>query len=210
MRFHAEVLSTAQKELLLEVGPILTGEGFYLGGGTALALQLGHRRSVDLDWFTHERMKEPNQLVELLREQEVPFVSKQLAEGTLHGRVRRIRLSLLAYPYPLLQPLVEDPAWPCRLASLADLAAMKLAAVAGRGSKKDFVDLYALGNAGLELGEMLTWYKQKYSVAEFVHLLYSLVYFADADKQPMPPRIWEMNWREIKKVIRQRVEELKD
>ncbi len=59
MRFHVEVLAPAQRRVLGRLGPVLTARGYYLAGGTALALHLGHRRSVDLDWFTPEPLGDP-------------------------------------------------------------------------------------------------------------------------------------------------------
>jgi hypothetical protein len=84
---------------------------------------------------------------------------------------------------------------------------MKLSAVASRGAKKDFVDLYALGVRSRSLPQMLEWYRQKYSVEDRAHLLYSLVYFDDANRQPMPRMLWDVNWRTTKKTIQRWVQE---
>jgi len=145
MTWHPEVLALRQQRALAQLGPLLTRLGFYLAEGTAVALYLGHRRSVDLDWFTAERLADPLRLAQELREQGIAFVTRQLAPGTLLGSVRGVRLSLLEYRYPLLAALRP---WQggSRIAARADLAAMKLAALAQRGAKKDFVDVYALGS----------------------------------------------------------------
>jgi len=207
MTGHSEVLSRNQERVLAELGPLLTARGFYLVGGTAVALHLGHRRSVDLDWFTAERMIDPLGLAQHLRELPVPFVAEQVAPGTLHGSVRRVRLSLLEYRYPLLGS-------PCnwqrcaRLASRKDLAAMKIAAVTQRGSKKDFVDIYALANRSFSLRQMLRCYQRKYAIQDIAHVLYSLAYFDDADRERMPTMIWEVKWPTVKDTIRQWVHEL--
>src|SRR5271154_4986084 len=102
MRWHREILGLRQQRVLAQVGPWLTRRGFYLAGGTAVALHLGHRRSVDLDWFTAEGIPDPLRLAQELREQGMGFVTGQVAPGTLHGSVRAVRVSLLAYRYPLL------------------------------------------------------------------------------------------------------------
>lgn len=162
MSFHPEILRPRQREVLHSLGPAATRHGFYLGGGTAIALHLGHRRSVDFDWF-----RQP------------------LLEG-----------------YRLLSPLVSWPEPGCDLAALEDLACMKLSAISQRGSRKDFVDLFALGRHGFTLQQMLGWYREKFEVDDIAHLLYALVYFDDADAEPRPSMIWKVSWREVKSTLR--------
>jgi len=207
MTGHPEVLSRSQERVLAELGPFLTARGFYLAGGTAVALHLGHRRSVDLDWFTAERLSDPLALAQHLRELPVPFVAEQVAPGTLHGSARRVRLSLLEYRYRLLGYL--RPWQGCaRLASQKDLAAMKIAAVTQRGSKKDFVDIYALASQSFSLRQMLRWYQKKYAIHDVAHVLYSLAYFDDADRERMPTMLWKVKWPTVKENIRSWVHEL--
>ena len=85
---------------------------------------------------------------------------------------------------------------------------MKLAAVTQRGSKKDFVDLYALVGRSSSFGQMLDWYREKYSIHDFAHVLYSLTYFDDADRERMPTMLWKVNWPTVKDSIRSWVREL--
>jgi Nucleotidyl transferase AbiEii toxin, Type IV TA system len=207
MSWHPEILSRTQQRVLTELGPILTRHGFYLAGGTALALHLGHRRSVDLDWFTGERLPDPLRLAGRLRELAPSFVTEQVAPGTLYGTARGVRLGLLEYRYPLLGAL--RPWRQCaNLASRRDLAAMKLAAVAQRGAKKDFVDIYALGSRRLSLRLMLRCYQGKYAINDLAHVLYSLAYFDDADRERMPALLWNVKWRIVKDAIRSWVREV--
>ena len=172
MTWHPEVLGRRQHRVLSQIGPLLTQRGFYLAGGTAVALHLGHRRSVDLDWFTSE-LPDPERLAEDIRDHGIHFVTGQVAPGTLHGTVRGVQMSLLRYRYPLLGGL-RSWAGGVRIAARADLAAMKLLAVAQRGAKKDFADIYALGQRSDSLRQMLQWYRKKYSVEDAAHLLISL------------------------------------
>lgn len=181
---------------------------FYLGGGTALAIHLGHRRSVDFDWFTRERLADPLYLARDLSDQDIAFVTRDIERGTLHGSVSGVQVSFLEYRYPLLQPLVAWPMFGCILASPEDLACMKLSALAQRGAKKDFVDVYALGIKYCSLSDMLGWYQQKYAVTDLTHVLYSLAYFDDADRERMPRMFWDSNWRTIKQTIAQWLQEL--
>lgn len=201
MSFHSEVLTAVQRRVLQQLGPMMPQRKFYLVGGTALALYFGHRRSVDLDWFTGDRIADPIRLAQTLRDDGVVFVTGQIERGTLHGSVSGVRVSCLEYRYPLLQPLVPWPECGCLVASLDDLACMKLSAVAQRGSKKDFVDIYALGLKHKPLRDMLHLYQQKYSIADLGHVLYGLAYFDDADRERMPRMLWDTDWRAIKKTI---------
>jgi len=202
MTWHPEILALPQRRVLAQVGPLLTERGFYLVGGTAVALHLGHRRSVDLDWFTAEDMPEPLRLAQHLREQGVAFITGQVAPGTLHGSVRGVRISLMEYRYPLLAPLRSWRRGGARLAARADLAAMKLAAISQRGAKKDFVDIYALGRRSCSLRQMIRWYQEKFGVQDVAHVLYSLTYFVDADAERMPRLFWDVKWRNMKETIR--------
>lgn len=202
MSWHPEILTRRQLRVMAQLGPLLTRHGFYLAGGTAVALHLGHRRSVDLDWFTGNPLPDPLRLAQDIRGQGVAFVTGQIAPGTLHGSVHGVRVSLLEYRYPLLTALRPWPRGGGRIASRGDLAAMKLAAVAQRGAKKDFVDIYALGNRSCSLQQMLCWYQEKYAVNDVAHVLYSLAYFEDADRQRTPRLLWDANWQAIKKTIR--------
>jgi hypothetical protein len=202
MRFHPDILNTAQKRVLTRLAPALTARSFYLGGGTALALHLGHRRSVDFDWFTAERLEDPLGLAAALRDEGLPLRTDRVAPGTWHGAMSGVRISLLEYRYTLLEPLAHWRRFGCDVASRADLAAMKLAAVAQRGSKKDFVDVYAVAAKPTALPQLLHWYVDKYAVTDTAHLLYSLAYFDEADRQPMPHMLRKVDWRKIKASLR--------
>lgn len=206
--FHPEVLGIIQQRVLRYLAPLMAQWHFYLGGGTAVALHLGHRRSLDLDWFTEESIRDPMRLAQDLRDEGLALRTGQIARGTLHGTVSGTPVSFLEYRYPLLEPTAIWEEHGCLLASLDDLVCMKLAAITQRGSKKDFVDLYALGMKHRSLKEMLSLYQQKYSMTDIAHVLYGLAYFDDANKERMPVALWDMDWRTIKKVIREWIKEL--
>jgi transposase-like protein len=198
--WHAETLPRRQQRVLAEIGPFLTERGFYLAGGTAVALHFGHRRSVDLDWFAPE-FPDPERLADELQKQGIPFATESLAPGTLHGIVRGVKVTFLRYRYRMLAKPRANP-FGFRVAGRTDLAAMKLLAVAQRGAKKDFVDIYALSKKSDSLRHMLAWYQKKYVVEDVAHLLRSLAYFDDADKERMPKMLWEVSWRTVKSTIR--------
>ncbi len=201
MKIHADSLTASRKRALRRLGPFAFQEGFYLGGGTAMALQLGHRRSVDLGWFTSVQPADPLRLAASLRQEKSPFVTGQAERGTLLGRAYRVQLSFFEYAYPLLKPVLLWREVDCPIASLADLACMKLAAIAQRGSKKDFIDLDALGQERYSLTDMLAFYRRKYDVQDIGHILYGLSCFDQADKERMPRMLWNVDWKKIRKTV---------
>lgn len=197
---HLEILNRTQRRVLRALAPFAGRRGFYLGGGTALALQLGHRESDDFDWFSSRRVR-PELLAPELLESVKAVKLRGIELGTLHASASGVLTSFLEYRYPLLQPLLEVEALGLRLASLQDIACMKLAAVAQRGSRRDFVDVYALS---LELGlpRMLALYRRKYGTADVGHVLFALAHFDDAEREPSPRLLRRWSWREIKSSLR--------
>jgi hypothetical protein len=196
--WHPEILGRVQRGVLRRLGPTLSERGFYLAGGAAIALYLGHRRSVDLDWFTGESLPNPLRLAHDLQSSGLPLTPYQIERGTLHATMS------------LLQPLVPWPEYSCSLASLDDLCAMKLSSLAQRGSRKDFIDIYALAREHKPLSEMLQFYRRKYAPPEIGHLLYSLTYFDEADRERSPVIRWDVDWRTIRRAIQQWVRDLSD
>ena len=153
-----------QQNMLRSLASMAAERDMYLAGGTALAIQVGHRRSVDLDWFSPSAI-EPMALAADLKSAGIPFQVTDVDEGTLHGKAGGVKLSFLEYRYPDLVPPIQWPDYGVRLAALEDLACMKLSAVGGRGSKKDFIDIFALGRETFSLDQMLKLYGQKYEIA---------------------------------------------
>jgi hypothetical protein len=208
--FAQEVLDATQAGVLKAVGPVLQSKGFYLAGGTALALQLGHRRSADLDWFVEGPFGDSNILAAGLCAAGIDFKTEIVGRGTLHGSVSGVRVSLLEFPYPMLQQKVHFPDAACEMASLDDIAAMKLSATAQRGTRKDFVDVYALIARHATLAQLLGCYQRKFSIKEPGHILYALSYFDDAEKGPMPQMLWRVGWQTVKAHLRKSVADFAD
>lgn len=195
--FFANILST-QTVILVSVlqkrRPAFL-DSFYLSGGTALSLQIGHRESLDLDFFSQAPF-DPRRL-----EQELATFGElsqtELSKGTLNTFLDSVKLQFLEYPYPLIEPTI---AWKgVQISSVIDIACTKLQTVSMRGSKKDFVDLYFLLDR-YPLEEMLTAAAQKYAKSAYsqTHILKSLVYFVDAEGEPMPRMHKEAEWEEVK------------
>lgn len=201
MGFHTEVMPPPQQKVLKELGTAATVNRFYLAGGTAIAIWLGHRESVDLDWFTDGPITDPMDLAGRLREDGLGLDVSSVARGTLHGKADEVRLSFPEYRYPLLRPLVAWPEYGCQLASLEDLACMKLSAISSRGAKKDFIDLYAMGTTRFTLAQMLEFYQQKFETTDLLHVITSLAYFDDAEQEDTPRLHWALNWEEVKRSV---------
>ncbi len=201
MKFSTEGLPKKQIKVLSTLGSQASSMGFYLAGGTALAIRLSHRISVDLDWFTTNRFDDGMMVVQSLRNAGVQLEIEQVSPGTVHGSVEDVRVTFLQYQYPFIRPLDHWSEMNCDLASLADLACMKLSAIAQRGARKDFCDLYALGTQHFSLQEMLGFYQKKFNIRDIGSVLYGLVYFDDAEQERMPRLLLKVSWKEIKNTI---------
>jgi hypothetical protein len=195
---HTEILTPTQQSALAVLGrePLLGT--FYLAGGTALALHLGHRESVDFDFFRAESF-DPTDLLQQLPAPP-PVKVLQEARNTLTVEFHGIKTSFFGYPPELIRPL-DTSSMACRLASLPDIAAMKLAAVAGRGARKDFVDVYFICRDCFPLSEIFVYLQTKFAAQEYdlYHILRSLSYFEDAELEPPPKMLRPANWEQIKK-----------
>jgi len=205
--FHEETMTRPQARQLERLSAALDGEGWYLAGGTALAILLGHRRSVDLDWFAPV-LDDPLALAARIRDAGLRMEIRNVAKGTLEGTVGGVRASFMEYRYPMLRKTIRWKEKGVVLASLDDLAAMKLSAVAQRGSRKDFVDVYALGMVHRPLPGLLRCYSRKFGIAEPSHVLYGLAWFADAERERMPRLIERWTWTEMKAAIQSWVRRL--
>lgn len=178
-------------------------DSWVLGGGTGLALQIGHRYSEDLDFF-HRDSFEPMELVNRLAEVGDVRIQSRAAD-TLHAVLDGLRLSFLRAHPPLLFTgtayrglLLADP---------RDMAVMKVIAIGGRGSRKDFVDLYFHLTGGTTLESVLALVRRRFTDVDpnEYHLLKSLVYFEDAEAEPMPRMIRDVDWEEVKERMRDEV-----
>ncbi|HUI28844.1 MAG TPA: nucleotidyl transferase AbiEii/AbiGii toxin family protein [Candidatus Acidoferrales bacterium] len=200
---HVEILDVRRKKLLPKFG-FLNRYGFYLAGGTALALQIGHRTSLDFDFYTKKDF-DPDKLLKKLETRFEEVVLLQKDKGTLIVTVDKVAASFFQYQYQLIKPLREVEG--VKLASKEDIGAMKIVAVTGRGTERDFVDLYFLLRE-FSLDQILKFTKKKYPQFNIYVGLRSLTYFADAEKkQARKLRMLKpVSWNEVKKRI---VEEVK-
>jgi len=204
---RTEILTSAQCDVLERLKTLPEVAAFYLAGGTALALHLGHRRSVDFDFFTEQDFDATDLRERLSVEFGDAPVLRQAAR-TLYVRLLGVTTSFFAYRYPLLDAPTSTT-WGFGLAGLRDIAAMKLEAIGGRGSKKDFVDLYFLCRQ-FDLVDVFRVFAEKYRGSGYdpYHRLRALTHFADAEAQPLPEMMDPVDWGDVRRFFEERARAL--
>ena len=202
----AKALSRDAKAALALLGRSRWSPEAYLAGGTACALHLGHRISVDFDFFTPGAF-DVSQILRSLKKIG-SFKLEEQSEGTLLGTFEKIRFSLFTYPYPVLFPFATYLEVP--ISDLRDIAAMKIAAIGSRGIQRDFIDLYFICRSGISVAEVLSLYRRKFgdSASQQIHLQKSLVYFADAEAGKVPKMRVKVEWDEVKRYFMEEVKKL--
>lgn len=196
---HEEILKGNEKRALALLGEHKTLDFAYLAGGTATALQLGHRYSYDFDFFTQSDFDE-NKISKQLEEILPDFDLKDTKWRTIFGKICGNDFSLFYYKYPLLYK--THPFVGINVADLKDIAAMKILAISDRHTKRDFIDLFFILNENIvTLYDVIILYDKKYKVLKknkFI-LYKSLAYFELADENPMPEMIIPVKWSDVKK-----------
>ena len=202
---HFEIFPEEQKELFDILSELDWITNFYLAGGTALALQIGHRQSIDFDFFTPDNFITSKIIHKLTDIGELELFAE--SENTINGSLNNVRISFFKYKYPLLEKTYNIKN--IRIANPLDIAVMKLEAISGRGSKKDFIDLYYILNIFL-IEKLFEKYQQKYKqeITNNYHLMKSLIYFEDAEHLPMPVMIEEISWSKIKESLIQKIKNI--
>ncbi|MDO8928777.1 MAG: nucleotidyl transferase AbiEii/AbiGii toxin family protein [Bacteroidota bacterium] len=201
---HTETVEPGTFSVLKELMELTALLPFSLVGGTALSLRYGHRSSIDLDLFYHERFDYP-EIVKALEEYfKQRFVYKQ--QQTQFGIfcfIDDVKVDIVHFPHlPISAIEVEED---IRFYSCADIAAMKIQAILGRGKKKDFWDLYELLQH-YSLQQIMDWHKQKYpSQMLAISIPHAITYFVDADDSETPVSFKNQTWESVKKNIRRAV-----
>jgi hypothetical protein len=199
---HSESINSETKRVLEKIAKSPIAGEFYLAGGTALAIQMGHRESIDLDWFSEKEFSNSKIKEEISGIGKFELSSEE--EGTIHGTADDVKVSFLRYPYKLLFPLAHFDG--INLADERDISAMKIDAISSRGSKKDFIDLFFLLKK-YPLEELLDFFEKKFPDIHYnkLHILKSLAYFETAEDEPMPKMLKDADWKKIKEEIMTKV-----
>ncbi len=195
---HEKALPPGSRKLLdrLESHDPFWLRRWVLAGGTGLALHFGHRCSEDFDFFTTEEQDVPD-LHRIFR-QIGPYETLQESQTTLTVLAQKTKVSFFAISDPFIYP--TTPWRFFQVAHVMDIALMKLIAIGGRGSRKDFIDLYAILKHGATLQECFDALGKKYDPSRLnsYHLLKSLTYFEDAEQEPMPAMLEPFDWNACK------------
>lgn len=200
VEFHHNAITPACSKALdfLRRQPVI--QGWYLAGGTALALQIGHRMSTDLDWFSPGHLLETAER-DALREALAAsgdFVVKAEQDGQLYTRLLGADMSFIYQHHPLLEQTMDFEGIP--LATPTDIGVMKLAAINSRGTRRDFVDLYCLRDIA-PLTRLVELAERKYADRpSFLDITArALAYFDDAEQQAMPRMLTRVRWTDVRR-----------
>jgi predicted nucleotidyltransferase component of viral defense system len=193
--WHRETVEARVERTLRDLHNVPILKSFYLAGGTGLALRLGHRLSADLDFFVGEDFNEDYVLQKLQHLDGFATIAKE--PGTIYANICKTKVSFIAYAYPILFPFQLFLG--VNVADSRDIGCMKISAIASRGTKRDFIDLYRLAQE-YDLKQLLGWFKTKFSQTNYSmpHILKSLSYFEEAEQDPMPHMLIPLSWEDVK------------
>lgn len=181
---------------------------FYLAGGTSLALQIGHRDSIDFDFFSKQDI-DTKKLFEELREIFASHIilKTQEEKNTLTIVIdNSVKISFFTYKYPLIRNTINDEH--ITLASIEDIACMKLTAITGRATNKDYIDLYFILKQ-FSLEDILNFAREKFPEIDTNLLVKSLVYFEDIlEEKILYKNNKEVSFDVVKKQLQDEVKKL--
>jgi len=196
---HSNILNEKQLELAKKLD--FLPSGMYLAGGTALALQLGHRTSLDFDFYINDHF-DSQELAGLIQEKVSQTKLERVLKDTLLIEVDGVSCSFFYYPYKLLKKTI--PFEGIRLAAVEDIAAMKMIAISMRGKRRDFIDAYFLLKR-FSLEEMIKFTLKKYPSYQPLMVLKGLIFFNDAEDEDLARGIKvignDFSWEKAKKKI---------
>ncbi len=203
---YYEILDKKRRKAL----PLLQGfkKDFYLGGGTALALQIGHRDSIDFDFFSTKNID----TTRIFSQIEDSFLGKDIVKteeekNTLTVFIENsVKISFFTYRYPLIKNTKKEKY--LELASVEDIGCMKLSAITSRAANKDYIDIYYILKEVICLEELLALTRKKFPQINTNLILKSLVYFKDVEIEPiMFKENKEVDFSEVKEFLIEKVKE---
>jgi len=202
---HLEILDKKRIELFQKLS-WLNNYGFYLAGGTALALHFSHRTSVDFDFYTKENFNQEELIKELKKIGKIINIFL-VEKNTLGAIIDNIEVTFFKYDYDLIGKfsVLEN----IKIASVKDIAAMKVVAIVQRGTQRDFIDIFYLSKK-FGLKKIINWTQKKYPEYSIPLCLKALTYFDDAienDENKQRIKVFDknFNWSQAKKYIEEEV-----
>jgi predicted nucleotidyltransferase component of viral defense system len=204
---HFEIIPPETKKAFVFLSELAwLGEGgWYLAGGTALAMQVGNRKSVDLDFFTTEKYFDKAELLDNFLENN-EWTTTLNRKNTIYGELFKAKVSFIAYPFFVpKQNFIQYGS--IKILQPIDIAVMKIIAISQRGRKRDFFDLYWCVKNVEPLENSIKRLEVQYPFVahDYHHILKSLVYFEDAESDPEPDIFFESNWQEIKDYFKKEI-----
>ena len=204
--WHIDILPRDTKKALdfLSTQNWLKQSQWYLAGGTALALSVGHRISLDLDFFIPRKEFNLEQLIAKFPKD--VWTTDIAREGTVYGRLLGVKVSFIAYPFFISkEKLISYGA--IQILDPRDIAVMKAIAISQRGRKRDFVDFYWYCKNKEPLADVLRRLPHQYPTVahDYHHILKSFMYFKDAEEDPMPKIFFKATWRDIREYFEREV-----
>lgn len=206
---HLSVLTKETKETINTLSTLAFIPTFFLAGGTACAIHLGHRVSEDLDFFSQEEFSQPK--IQNTLRVNGRFLVDYSDALTLTGRFNQTKISFFYYEYPRIE--ATEDFLNMKISSLKDIGCMKMDAIASRGSRRDYVDLYYIMNYfNMRLEELFKLFQKKYGEGNYnqIHILKSLVYFEDADRDPELNMLDQYSWNEVKSFFKKQIKDFKN
>ncbi|MEO0292623.1 MAG: nucleotidyl transferase AbiEii/AbiGii toxin family protein [candidate division WOR-3 bacterium] len=198
-----KVLPENGAEIIESLSPHIND--FYLAGGTGLALQLGHRKSLGLDFFSSEIFN-----TEVFLKNIHPDKTLLVREETIHCEIGKVKFSFLFYNQPLVFPTLT---WRgIKLADWRDITAEKIKAIAQRGTKKDFYDLFAVLQLRLSIDEACGIFKKRFASTDvnMYHVLKSITFFEEAEEEPPPILLVKdegWRWEKVKEFFEKNIKQ---
>jgi predicted nucleotidyltransferase component of viral defense system len=203
---HIETVEPHAFSVLKQLMEISELKNFSLVGGTALSLCYGHRKSVDLDLFSHKPFENPDIVNVLEKKFKASFVNRTTnPRFGIFGFVNEVKIDLVKHPHPLIRPeLIMDG---IKMFSTEDIIAMKVQAILGRGKKKDFWDIAELLNH-YSVSDFIKFHAEKYASQNLlITVPQAITYFADAEESEDPVSLRKQTWDSVKQFINAKVRE---
>lgn len=194
------IIDEERYKLLKKICENVTLDDYYMVGGTALSIQLGLRESFDFDFCVRSKFNNDLLVEELNKIGKVEVKQNQI--GTVDVLLNNVQVSFFYYPNNVLKEFIKtDEIENLKMASIIDIAAMKVAAIGGRGAKKDFFDLYNIMNKeNISVKEIAEAVVEKFGMnVNYVNMIMGLSYFDDAEDEILLETFVKYDWNEIKK-----------
>jgi len=208
---YPQTISNALWQLLKNLDQVPAIGRAYLGGGTALALQLGHRRSDDLDFFVPENFDTPALLMETAKRAPTLTILNQTSRHT-EILVDSVKVDIILEQVSLTRSArpIDPELNNLKMADAVDIGRMKLLTIGSRGGRKDFVDIFCLTRSVIPLKTLIALSIEENQGVKYSKLLFlkGLVDFEAADQEPDPLMIWDVTWKRIKEALREEVKQI--